>query len=75
MKDPIITAGRYRHYKGNVYKVLEIAKNADTLEEMVIFRAVDDERQLWCQPLEEFRGKVMHQGKMIPMFEYLGTLD
>ena len=75
MKDPIITAGRYRHYKGNVYKVIGIAKHADTQEEMVVFRAVEDEHQLWCQPLEEFKGKVRHQGLMVPTFEYLETLD
>jgi hypothetical protein len=75
MREPIITAGRYRHYKGKVYKVIGIAKNADTLEEMVVFRAVEDERQLWCQPLGEFRGKVRHEGAMVPAFEYLGNLD
>jgi cyclomaltodextrinase / maltogenic alpha-amylase / neopullulanase len=75
MKEPIITAGRYRHYKGKVYKVIGIAKHSDTLEQMVVFRAVEDERQLWCQPLEEFKGKVRHEGSMVPMFEYLGALD
>jgi hypothetical protein len=75
MKEPIITAGRYRHYKGKIYKVIGIAKHSDTLEQMVVFRSVEDERQLWCQPLEEFKGKVRHEGAMVPMFEYLGALD
>lgn len=71
MKEPILRAGKYRHYKGKIYKVIGIAKHSDTLEQMVVFRAADDEFQLWCQPLEKFKSKVSHNGRQVPMFEYL----
>ena len=74
MKEPIIRAGKYRHYKSKVYTVIGIAKHADTLERMVVFRAADDELQLWCQPLVEFRDKVKIEGRKVPIFEYIGKL-
>jgi len=64
--------GKYRHYKGHIYKVTGIAHNADTLEEMVVFRATTGDHQLWVQPLEKFLGKTKtDDGKMTPFFEYL----
>lgn len=73
MKDlPVIRGGKYRHYKGNIYKVTGIAHSADTLEEMVVFRAAEGDRQLWVQPLIKFLEKVKTEGKMVPRFEYIG---
>ena len=71
MENPI-KGGKYRHFKGHIYKVTGIAHNADTLEEMVVFRATTDDRQLWVQPLEKFLGKEKVGGKMISRFEYMG---
>lgn len=71
-KEPLIRAGRYRHYKGNFYKVTGIAHNSDTLEEMVVFRTEGGDRQLWVQPFTKFMGKVKWEGKSVPRFKYLG---
>lgn len=70
-KDPLIRAGIYRHYKGGIYKVIAIAMHTETREEMVVYRSLDDERQLWVRPLEMFREKVKVDGKPVPRFEFI----
>ena len=47
-----IPAGRYRHYKGNEYEVLEIAHHSETLEPMVVYRALYGDREVWVRPAE-----------------------
>lgn len=46
---------KYRHFKGNVITVLEIAKNTETLEKMVVY---DHEGEIWVRPYEMFTSKV-----------------
>ena len=40
----------YRHFKGNVYRVIHIAKHSETLEEMVVYQAMYGERGIWVRP-------------------------
>ncbi|MBE6251836.1 MAG: DUF1653 domain-containing protein [Bacteroidales bacterium] len=40
----------YRHFKGNVYRVLHIAKHSETLEEMVVYQAMYGDRDIWVRP-------------------------
>ena len=47
-----IPKGRYRHYKGNEYEVLDIAKHSETLEPMVVYRALYGEGGVWVRPAE-----------------------
>ncbi len=44
------TPGRYRHYKGGEYEVVELARHSETLEPLVIYRALYSERGLWARP-------------------------
>lgn len=60
--------GRYRHFKGNEYEVIGTAKHSETLEELVVYRALYGERGLWVRPVEMFTQTVMHEGKNIPRF-------
>lgn len=46
---------KYRHFKGNVITVLEIAKNTETLEKMVVY---DHDGKIWVRPYEMFTSKV-----------------
>ena len=46
----LIPKGRYRHYKGNEYEVLEIAHHSETLEPMVVYRALYGEGEVWVRP-------------------------
>ena len=53
-----IAAGRYRHYKGNEYEVLGMAPHSETLEEMVIYRALYGERRIWVRPAAMWRDRI-----------------
>jgi hypothetical protein len=71
-KEPIIRAGIYKHYKGGLYKVIGIAKDSESNEQLVVYRSAEDGRQLWVRPLDMFRDKVKVDGKSLPRFEYTG---
>ncbi|MBR5091732.1 MAG: DUF1653 domain-containing protein [Ruminiclostridium sp.] len=47
-----IPAGKYRHYKGNEYEVIGIARHSETLAPMVVYRALYGEHGLWTRPAE-----------------------
>lgn len=50
--------GIYRHFKGNHYKVEDIALNSETLEKMVVYRALYGENKLWVRPYNDFIAEV-----------------
>ena len=52
--------GIYRHFKGGYYLVEEIAKDCDTLENVVIYRKLYEDGSCWVRPLKDFIGKVDH---------------
>jgi hypothetical protein len=64
--------GKYRHYKGNLYEVIGTARHSETLEEMVVYRALYGEGGLWVRPLGMFLESVEIGGKTVPRFEYVG---
>ena len=63
-----IKIGKYRHFKGNEYEVLYIAKHSETLEEMVVYRALYGDGGIWVRPLSMWEELVEHNGKMIKRF-------
>ncbi len=67
----MIQAGVYRHYKGNTYQVLGIAKHSETEEHLVVYRALYGEFGLWVRPLDMFCEKVGIGGKFVPRFELI----
>ena len=67
----MIKLGRYRHYKGGEYEVFGVAKNAETEEEMVVYRALYGEREFWVRPLNIFSGEVEVDGIKKPRFVHL----
>jgi hypothetical protein len=64
--------GRYRHYKGKEYEVLGLARHSETLEELVVYRALYGDHGLWVRPKAMFLGTVEAQGKRVPRFEFIG---
>jgi len=73
MSDPhAIKPGRYRHFKGNEYDVVGVAKDSETLQTVVVYRALYGEQGLWVRPLEMFAALIERDGKTIPRFQYVG---
>ncbi len=68
----IIIGGKYRHYKGNEYLVVDIATHSETEEEMVVYKALYGEEKLWVRPLSMWNEKVEVNGKEILRFTYTG---
>ena len=67
-----IVRGRYRHFKGNEYEVIDFAKDSETTELMVIYRALYGERELWVRPYKMFQEIVERDGKKMRRFERIG---
>jgi hypothetical protein len=61
--------GIYKHYKGNLYKVIGAATHSETMEEMVVYQALYGEMGLWVRPLIMFNEMVLVDGAQIPRFE------
>ena len=66
-----VKKGRYRHFKGNIYELLGFAKNSETLEDMVIYRALYGEGEIWVRPLSMWGETVEHDGKSVLRFTYI----
>ena len=63
-----IRPGRYRHFKGNEYQVLGIARHSETLEELVVYRALYGDGGLWVRPASMWTETVERDGKVQPRF-------
>ena len=63
--------GIYRHYKGNQYEVIGFAKHSETLEDMVIYKALYGERGIWVRPLSMWENPIEVDGKTVKRFEYV----
>jgi len=63
--------GIYQHYKGNYYQVIGIARNSETLEEVVVYQALYGEKGLWVRPLSMFQETAVINDKIIPRFNYI----
>ena len=64
-----IPMGTYRHFKGNLYRVIGIAFDCDDLHEVVVYKALYGEGRMWVRDAEEFDGYVFRDGKRIKRFE------
>ena len=67
-----IKLGKYKHYKGKEYKVIGIAKHSETLEDLIVYRALYGNQDLWVRPVKMFFEDVKVENKRVPRFEYLG---
>jgi hypothetical protein len=68
-----VSPGRYRHYKGNDYTVLGVAKHSENEEELVIYRQEYGDHALWARPLAMFQELVRVGGQEVPRFRLLPT--
>jgi len=63
-----IKPGRYRHFKGNEYEVLGIAKHSETMEEMVVYQALYGEHGMWVRPASMWNETLERDGKIVQRF-------
>ena len=67
-----IKKGRYRHYKGNEYEVVGVAKHSETLEPMVVYKALYGDGDIWVRPATMWNEKVNVNGVEMLRFTYIG---
>ena len=67
-----VKIGKYRHFKGNEYRVLYNAKHSETGEDMVVYQALYGEYGIWVRPSRMFCETVERGGKVFKRFEYIG---
>lgn len=68
--------GKYQHYKGKFYEVVGVARHSETLEELVVYRAFYDSKELgknalWVRPKKMFLETIIVDGKEFPRFQYV----
>jgi hypothetical protein len=68
----MIRSGRYRHYKGNDYQVVGIARHSETGEELVVYCTLYGDGSLWVRPLAMFEEDVTVDGQQIARFAWAG---
>ena len=64
--------GLYRHYRGNNYRVLFLARHSETQESLVIYQALYGEQGFWARPAAMFGESVERDGRTVPRFERVG---
>lgn len=65
-----IKLGKYKHFKGNYYQVLHLAKHSETLEDMVVYQALYGELGVWVRPAKMWNEQVEFNGKIVKRFEF-----
>jgi hypothetical protein len=71
-----VLPGKYKHYKGKFYEVIGTAIHSETLERLVVYRALYDspeftKDQIWVRPEKMFLEKISIVGKLVPRFEFI----
>ncbi|GAA0180346.1 DUF1653 domain-containing protein [Clostridium sediminicola] len=65
----LIQLGKYRHFKGNEYEVIALAKHSETGEDMVVYRALYGEYGIWVRPTSMWQDEITREGKTFKRFE------
>ena len=66
-----LTPGKYRHFKGKEYELVGIAAHSETMEPMVVYRALYGDQGLWVRPAAMWNEIVERDGKTFPRFTYI----
>lgn len=69
-----IRPGRWRHFKGNEYQVIGVAQHSETLEPLVVYRALYGDGGLWVRPAAMWLETVEREGQIVPRFTYIGAV-
>lgn len=66
-----IKKGVYKHFKGNLYEVIDIARHSETEEEHVVYRTLYGDHSLWVRPLSMFDEVIERDDKTIKRFAFV----
>lgn len=69
----LIIGGTYKHFKGNLYKVLAIAKHSETEEDMVVYQKLYGNEDIWVRPYDMFVDFKEVDGILVKRFDYVGS--
>lgn len=69
----MLKEGVYRHYKGNLYRLICIARHSETLEETIVYQDVLHPEKIWARPAKMWCESVLSDGREIPRFEYVAS--
>ena len=72
MEETQLRPGRYRHFKGNEYRLLYVARHSETMEPMVVYQALYGEQGIWVRPAAMWSEHVEQDGYQGPRFVYIG---
>lgn len=67
-----IKLGKYRHFKGMEYEVIALAKHSETQEELVVYRALYGNGEVWVRPASMWNETVERDGKTYKRFDFIG---
>ena len=70
-----IAKGIYKHHKGNLYQVIEVATHSETGEELVVYRTLYGDYSMWVRPLDMFQERVEIDGREVPRFSFVEPSD
>ena len=69
----MIKKGIYKHFKGDLYEVSDIARHSETEEEYVVYRTLYGDRSLWVRPLSMFDETIERDGETFKRFEFVSA--
>ncbi|EGG95123.1 hypothetical protein IMCC1989_1756 [gamma proteobacterium IMCC1989] len=75
MTEKKLASGLYKHYKGQEYQVIEVARHSETQEWFVVYRCLYGDYSLWVRPYEMFIETIVIDGEEKPRFEYIKAID
>ena len=75
MGNMCIKKGIYRHFKGNKYRVIGVARHSESNDSLVVYQPLYGDYGLWVRPLEMFLQKVELDGKVVSRFELIEHAD